>query len=142
MADTLLVILRVGRLAVEEAQRSLAECLGAEMAAAEALSALDAAITAETDAASHVSADDRAVEGFGAWLQRITVDRRAAATALMQAETRSAEARAVLASCRSSVRAAEALLATQAEAARIAGERKEQAALDEAAVARPTPQRL
>ena len=135
MADALHVVLRIGRLAVEEAQRSLAECLGAEMAAAEALSALDAAIMAETDAVSHVSADDRTVEEFGAWLQRITVDRRAAAATLMQTETRSAEARAVLASSRSSVRAAEALLATQAAAARTADERKEQAALDEAAAA-------
>ena len=131
MSDPLPLVHRLRRLAADEARRALAECLTAEAEAAAALRALDAEIAAETDAASDPDRDDRPVEDFAVWLRRIAVDRAAAVTTLADAETRSAEARAVLAATRTAERALEILMEQQAAERAAAGQRQEQAVLDE-----------
>lgn len=131
MSDPLPVVSRLRRLAVDEAKRAMADCLRAETLASQALSTLDAAIAAETDAASEPSGDDRNVEDFALWLRRIARDRAAAAAALHGAETRSAEARAVLAASRAAARAMEEMLAGREVLRQAAAEHREQAALDE-----------
>jgi|GEM_PF-1941729 len=136
MSDPLPVVHRLRRLAADEARRALADCLTAEAEAADALRTLDAEIAAETDAASDPDQDDRPVEDFAVWLRRISVDRAAAAAALSVAETRSAEARAVLAASRTAERALEILMEQQAAERRAAAERRDQAALDEIATVR------
>jgi flagellar export protein FliJ len=104
--------------------------------AAAALRALDAEIAIETDAASDPDQDDRPVEDFAVWLRRIGVDRAAAVAALADAETRSAEARAVLAASRTAERALEILMEQQAAERGAAEQRREQAVLDEIGAAR------
>jgi flagellar export protein FliJ len=129
----LAVVARLRHLAVDEAKRALADCLTAEAVAADAARQLDTLIAAETDAASDPSGDDRSVESFSVWLRRVGADRTAAANLLASAETRSAEARAVLAASRSAARAMDELLEGRGAERRLAADRREQAALDEAA---------
>ncbi len=136
MSDPLPVVHRLRRLAADEARRALAEYLTVESEAAAALRALDAEIAAETDAASDPDQDDRPVEDFAVWLRRISVDRAAAVAALEDAETQSAEARAVLAASRTAERALEILMEQQAAERRTASEHRDQLALDEIATVR------
>ena len=133
MSDPLPVVARLRHLAVDEATRALADCLTAEAAAAEALRLLDMQISAETDAAGDSDSDDRAVADFSIWLRRAEADRTAAANALASAETRSAEARAVLAASRSAARAMDELLDGRDTQRQLAADRRDRVALDEAA---------
>jgi hypothetical protein len=133
MSDPLPVVARLRNLAVDEARRALAECITAEARAAEAVRLLGAAIVAETDAAGDPSGDDQSVEDFAAWLRRIGVERRAAATALESAEMRSIEARTALIACRTAARAMDEMLLRRDADRRTATERKAQTLLEEAA---------
>ena len=90
-------------------------------------------ISAETDAAGDSDSDDRAVADFSIWLRRAEADRTAAANALASAETRSAEARAVLAASRSAARAMDELLDGRDTQRQLAADRRDRVALDEAA---------
>lgn len=132
MPDPLHTVARLRNLAVDEAKRALADCVTAEATAAAVLRRLDSAIAAETDAASDPAGGDQAVADFAAWLRRISADQTAAAAVLAAAETRSTEARAVLAASRAGARALDALLARRDTERRLAADRREQAALDEA----------
>jgi flagellar export protein FliJ len=132
MSDPMPVVARLRTLAVEEARRALADCLAAEAAAAEAVRALDAAIAAETDAAADLAGDDRSVEDFSAWLRHANAERAAAQAVLATAETRSVEARTVLAASRAAAQALDSLLARREADRQAAAGRREQAALDEA----------
>lgn len=107
-------LLRVRRLALDEARRALAASLGAEAVAEATARDAERAIEAESDAAHVLTADDSTVEAFAAWLpqarRRADLAREAVATA--QAETSRARAgltlaRAALASALQACQAAE-----------------------------------
>ena len=113
--DPLDVLLQVRRLAVDGARGSLADCLAAESTAADQVHAIEAEIATETTAATALTADDAVVEAFARWLQRMLPRQRAATDALLSAEIRTKEARAVLAAARAGVRAIELMLERRAE---------------------------
>ena len=85
--DPLEALLRLRRMAADEARRDLAECLRIESEAAAAVAAIKAAIERETEVATSLAAGDAEVEAFGAWLRRIRPMQRAALAAEDAAET-------------------------------------------------------
>jgi len=129
--DPLAAVLRVRRLAMEDATRDFAECLRGEVETRQAVAAVEAAIERETDIASSLEAGDAVVEAFGAWLKRTRKDLRAAQSRHEQSESETARARAALAVARAAVKAAEHLMAEQEAAAALEASRREQRALDE-----------
>ncbi|MEO9189826.1 MAG: hypothetical protein ABI224_07455 [Acetobacteraceae bacterium] len=135
--DPLDALLRLRRLAQEDALRELAVCMAADAAANAAVACIDAAIVAEEEAASRLDAEDIAVEAFGRWLRRVREERDAASTARDRAEAGAIRARAVLGAARSALAAVEAELARRAEETRLVVLRREQAAIDEHAGRRP-----
>lgn len=129
--DPLDALLRLRRLAQEEATRDLAAALAASDATTAALERVELSIAAETAAASSIEADDVAVEAFGRWLQLVKVAHAAAAAASGRAEAETVRARAVLGAARAAVRAVEGEIERQAAAARASALKREQAATDE-----------
>jgi flagellar export protein FliJ len=132
--DPLEALLRLRRMAVDEARRGLAECLRQEADAATALDAIEASIARETAAAGGLAADDADVEAFARWLRRMLPEQHAAQAAEEDAEAATARARAVLAAARAAVRAAETMLEQHAATARANAQRGAQAEIDEAAL--------
>lgn len=133
-SEPLEALLRLRRLAVDEARRGLAECLRLESEAATAVSAIRASMERETEAATSLMAGDAEVEAFAAWLRRILPKLHAAEVAEAEAEAATVEARGVLGAARAGVRAVEETLERHAAAAQAEAERKAQAEIDEAAL--------
>jgi flagellar export protein FliJ len=129
--DPLAAVLRLRRLAMEDATRDFAECLRSEAEAAQAVAAVEAAITSETEVASSLEAGDAVVEAFGAWLKRARKDLRAAQAVYEQSENETARARAAVAVARASLKATENLIAEREAAADLEEARQEQRELDE-----------
>lgn len=124
--DPLETLLRLRRLAVDEARRDLAQCLRAEGEAARAVAAIEEAIGRETDAASDLATGGAEVEAFARWLRRIRPKQQAAQAAESAATADTARARALLAAARAAVRAAEVIVAKQALERQAEAERQEQ----------------
>jgi flagellar export protein FliJ len=131
--DPLDVLLRVRRLAVDQARQALAECLTLETAASARCEEIAAAIVEETTAATALTSDDQTVEAFADWLRQTLPLQSAANLALTNAEARTKEARTVLAAARAGVRAVEAILEQKEADRRVRQARGEQHALDEIA---------
>ncbi len=131
--DPLPVLLRLRRLAVDEARRDVAACLNAEAAAARARSGAETAIAREIAAAALPAGNDPARRAFAAWLPAALLRRDGARAESGQAEARTRQAQAVLASAETALRAVEDRLALH-DVERRAGEaRTEQQHLDEVA---------
>ncbi len=131
--DPLDILLRLRRLAIDQARQALADCLGAETHAAKRCEEIATAISCEMAAASAVTADDRAVEDFAAWLRQTLPVQAGAEAALLTAETQTKEARLVLAAARAGVRAVEHMVERKDAERRLQAGRAEQVVLDEAA---------
>jgi flagellar export protein FliJ len=131
--DPLDALLKVRRMAADEARRGLAECLRAESEAIAAIVEIEASIGRETEAATSLAADDAEVEAFAAWLRRIRPQQRAAHAAAEEAEAAATQARMLLGAACAAIRAAEEMLAKHAAEARAAAQRKGQAEIDEMA---------
>ena len=134
--DPLATLLRVRRLALDEARLSLANCLDAEAVAVRTITEAEAEIVRERATAASFDTDDTAVEAFAAWLRvaRGRSERAAAVHERLMAET--TRARAIVAVARGSFEAAQSALEQQAEHAREARQRREQLSLDESVQSR------
>ncbi len=131
--DPMTVLLRLRRMTADEAQRALAECLRAETASAAAVRLIETEIEQEIETVCRVDTDDRAVEEFGAWFRRIRREQQAAAVAMQQAESRTHEARTVLAASRAALHAVEEVIEKREAERQAAEARAEQRLLDEVA---------
>jgi flagellar export protein FliJ len=131
--DPLESLLRMRRMAVDDARRGLAECLRAEGQATAEVAAIEAAIEQEMEVATRLTAGDFEVEAFAAWLRQMRPRQRAALAGEQEAETATMEARTVLAAAQAAVRAVEEMLEQHAAAARAEAERRAQGELDEIA---------
>jgi len=129
--DPLLILLRLRRIAADEARRGMAEALQAEAAAADGVRAIEEAIAHETEAAGALEGGDSVVEAFGQWMRRVGQERAARLATLARAEECVQEARAVLAASRASMEATEAVIERREEARRLAALRAEQRVLDD-----------
>ncbi len=131
MSDPLDTVLRIRRLAMDDAARTLASCLHSEETARQAAEAAEAAIGAEGEVAADLSAGDGAVEAFARWLP---VGRARAAAARVRHDTATAEtarARASLTIARAATEAASALSERRAAERDLLTQRRAQAVLDE-----------
>jgi flagellar export protein FliJ len=131
--DPLETLLRMRRLAVDEARRELGACLRAEGEAAQTVAAIEAAIRRETAVATSLATGDAEVEAFAAWLRRIRPRQRAALAAEEAAEAGAVQARAVLGAARAAVRATEQMLEKRAVAMEADAQRQAQREIDEVA---------
>ena len=131
--DPLEALLRLRRIAADEARRGLAECLRTEGEAAAAVATIEAAIDRETEAATSLAAGDAEVEAFAAWLRRILPKQRAALAAAEAAEAATTQVRGVLGAARAGVQATEETLEKRAVVLRAEAEHKAQNEIDEAA---------
>ena len=133
MPDPLATVLRLRRVTVDDAKRSLAAVLRAEEAARMRAEAAESSIDDEAALASDLAGGDEAVEAFAAWLP---VGRSKAAAARAEHEQLRSEvamARAGLTAARAAAEAADALVERRAMQHAVATSRREQASLDEAA---------
>jgi flagellar export protein FliJ len=135
--DPLRAVLRLRRLALDEARRELGHCLAAEAVAIADRKAAEAAIQTEEQAAAALDADDGAVEAFAAWLPRGRQAIAQAEAGVIRAETATAQARARLTAARAAAEAAEQMMDARFSADHDAQARRDQAALDDAARPRP-----
>ena len=131
--DPLESLLRLRRLAADEARRGLADCLRLESQTAQSVAAIETAIEHETDVATDLASGDAEVEAFAAWLRRIRPKQHAAHAAEAQAEAATAQGRAVLAAARAAVRAVEEMLEKHVAARMEEAEHQAQREIDEAA---------
>ena len=129
--EALQALLRVRRLASDEARRTLGEALARETQAQDAADAVDREIARETDLACSLDADDAVVEAFGAWLSGARVRAEATRKTAERAAAETARARAGLKLARSGLEAAEALAAEHRAAKREADAQREQHDLDD-----------
>jgi hypothetical protein len=134
--DPFAILLRVRRVALDEARRALADCLAAEAIAAKALMEAEADIVRERATAASLDADDAAVEAFAAWLRiaRGRIDQARALHERLIAET--ARARAIVAVAQGSLEIAQTASDQRAVDEREARQRREQLNLDEAVQSR------
>lgn len=126
-------LLRLRRIALDEARLLLAASLDREAEAARQVRAIERSIREETDRASRLDGSDTTVETYALWLRRARDMLASATGALLEAESATHEARVVLGAGRQGVEAVEAELARLAEDARAAAAKREQRALDEIA---------
>ncbi len=126
-------LLRLRRIAMDEARLMLADCLDREAMAGRTARAIEQSIREETDRASALDGSDAVVETFALWLRRTREALAVANAAWQEAELATHEARIVLGASRQAVEAVEAELARLADEERLAANRREQHALDEVA---------
>lgn len=141
MTAKLETLLRLRRLAVDDARMALAGCIRDEVTADAALAAADKALERETAAAARMTEQDPkeqnpreqagVAEAFAHWLRHAR-DRRAALQRQHDlAATRTHEVRAVLSAGRLAVEAVETLIAQQASLRALDDARRDQHALEE-----------
>lgn len=129
--DPLPTLLRLRRLAHDEARRALAEAVAREAAATAIADAIDREIGREIKLASSLDADDAAVERFGLWLTGARQRAAAARANAERSESDTARARAAMNLARAGVEAMESLAADRAAADHDMRMRREQHALDD-----------
>ncbi len=129
--DALEIVLRIRRVAVDEAKRGLAVALAAEGVAQRQATAAEDMIASESDNAADVNQGDASVEAFAAWLPVGRAKAKAARSALEAAGADVVLQRAALTAARAAAEAAEALLDRRRAARLLAEAAKALAVADE-----------
>jgi hypothetical protein len=129
--DKMDVLLTIRKRAIDQSRQVLAGYLKSEADAREAIRAIDLSIPRERELADRFPerADGMAI--FGAWLERVRVQRRAAVMGLTAAEQRTAVARAELAEARSAARAVERTIEDRKAVAQAEAEKRDQHVMDD-----------
>ena len=135
------VLLRLRGIALDEARRTLADCLRQETAAVERSAGIAATIARETEVQLSQPAEQGMGDSYAAWLGRAQVAKREAHTATLACAEATAEARGSLNQARAGARALEAALAQVRQAREDMAARVEQQAVDEAAATCTRPER-
>ena len=134
MSDALQTVMRIRKLAVDEAKRALAEALSAEDAARTEAEAAEAQIGIEGEIAADLNSDDGAVEAFARWLPTGRAIAARTRAAHEQTLLEVARARAGLSAARAAAEAAERLKQRREAEAAVEAGRRSQAAMDEIAL--------
>jgi flagellar export protein FliJ len=129
--DPMVPLLKLRRLAVDQARQSLADCLAREQMTEKALAEAEAALDRETLAAQ-ASASDGEVEAYAAWLPygRMAVQKAQSARDAAAVET--TLGRAALTLARSAAEAVEKLIEQRRQKNLAEAEQRERKVLDEA----------
>ena len=107
--DPLATLIKVRKLACDEAQRRLVEALALEDRAAQISHRVERAIAQETQAATDVNGSDAMVEAFAAWLPGARQQLANARQALMDRQADTMRSRAELTACRTALETVETL---------------------------------
>lgn len=129
--DALQTVLRLRRLACDEARRALGAAIAREDLARSAADAVEQEIVRETETACSLIADDAVVEAYGTWLIGARQRAEAARSAAERAEAETGRARAALNLARAGLESAEALAAQRAAHQAEAEAQRDQHALDD-----------
>ena len=129
--DPLQTVLRLRRLANDEARRAVSDAVAQETLAQRVADMVEDEIARETALACKLEVDDAAVEAFGAWLTCARQRAEATRNAAERAGAETARARAALNLTRAGLEAAEALVAGRLETAAAEQARRGQHALDD-----------
>ena len=133
MSDALATVMRIRKLAVDEAKRALAEALTLENTARQEAAAAEAQIGLEAEIAADLNTGDGAVEAFAAWLPVGRARAARARAAEEEAAVDVARARAGLSAARAAAEAADNLKERRDAEAAVEANRRSQATLDEIA---------
>ncbi len=129
--DTLTTLVKVRRLACDEAMRSLVQALDLESQALQSAHAIERAIAQETETASDLASPDAVVEAFGQWLLGARRQLDAATHTLQDRQAETTRKRAELTACRTALEIVETLQTERREAAAAARAQKLQRDLDD-----------
>ena len=107
--DPLATLIKVRRLACDEAMRKLASALANEDKAERGAHEIERTIAEEMAAASHPDGSDAMVEAFGAWLPQARQQLEGARRVLADRQAETVRVRAELTACRTALESVEAL---------------------------------
>ena len=114
--DPLATLIKVRKLACDEAQRRLIESLGLEDRAEQMSHRLERTIAQETLAATDVNGSDAMVEAFAAWLPGARQQLASARQVLLDRQAETMRSRAELTACRTALETVETLQKERREA--------------------------
>lgn len=107
--DPLVTLIKVRKLACDEAQRKLVEALALEDRAEQTSHRVERTIAQETQAATDVNGSDAMVEAFAAWLPGARQQLAAARQLLLDRQAETMRSRAELTACRTALETVETL---------------------------------
>lgn len=116
--DPLATLIKVRKLACDEAQRRLVEALASEDRAEQTSQRLERAIAREMQAATDVTSSDAMVEAFAAWLPGARQQLASARQVLMDRQAETMRCRAELTACRTALETVETLQNERQDATR------------------------
>ena len=131
MSDALATVMRIRKLAVDEAKRALVEALTVEDQARRVADAAEAQIGIEGEIAADLNSGDGAVEAFAAWLPTGRANAARTRAAHEQTLLEVARARAGLSAARASAEAAKNLQERREAELALDAARRNQATMDE-----------
>jgi putative NADH-flavin reductase len=115
--DPLATLIKVRKLACDEAQRKLVEALALEDRAEQMSHRVERTIAQETQAATDVNGTDAMVEAFAAWLPSARQQLATARQALLDRQAETMRSRAELTACRTALETVETLQKERKDAA-------------------------
>ena len=133
MSDALETVLRIRKLTVDEAKRSLAASLSAEESARVKADAAEALIGSEGEIAADITVGDGAVEAYAAWLPIGRANATAARAAHEESLIAVTLARAGLSAARAAAEAALTMVERREAERALQASRRDQGELDEIA---------
>ncbi len=107
--DPLATLIKIRKLACDEAQRKLVEALDLEDRAEQMSHRIERTIAQETQAATDVNGSDAMVEAFVAWLPGVRQQLATARQALFDRQAETMRSRAELTACRTALETVETL---------------------------------
>lgn len=129
--DPLSTLIRLRQRALDDAQRTLVDCIAGEARARAVADETERAIARETEAASSTTGSDAVVDAFAAWLPGARLRVEAAHRDLESLQAETTRARAGVAACRTALESVETLQRERREKAEQARERRLQLELDD-----------
>lgn len=129
--DPLGTLIKVRRLACDDAMRGLVAALDLESQALQAAHLIERAIAQETETASDPASPDAVVEAFGHWLLGARRQLEAAQHALQERQAETTRKRAELTACRTALESVETLQQQRRELAEQTLAQKAQRELDD-----------
>ena len=115
--DPLVTLIKVRKLACDEAQRKLVEALALEDRAEQMSQRVERTIAQETQAATDVNGSDAMVEAFAAWLPGARQQLASARQLLLDRQAETMRSRAELTACRTALETVETLQKERKDAA-------------------------
>ncbi len=129
--DTLATLIKIRRLACDEALRGLVAAVEAEDRALRASNEIERAMAQEIEMASDPASPDEVVEAYGHWLQQARRQLEAAQSHFQRLQVETSRKRAELTACRTALESVETLQQQRRDEAARTSAQKQQRELDD-----------